>query len=77
MITFQNQLYPVREIFLPKFGDVLITTQSLNEKLFNVDYQYVSNEAEHIDNQIFYYVENDKINLPHLKLSSILNGEIS
>ncbi len=76
MITFQNINFPIREILLPKVGNIVIATQSLNEMLFNVNNQYVSFEAEQIDNQIFYFVENEQIELEDKILIKIVNKEI-
>lgn len=61
MIIFQNINYKIRELNLPKFGDVLISTTSLNEKLFDLTGKYVSDEALLIDEQIFYFVEECEI----------------
>lgn len=62
-IEFQNQEFKVREIGLPEFGNVLISTNSLNELLLDEDGGYTSNEAEIIDEKIFYFVENNEIEL--------------
>lgn len=62
-ITFQNQNFKVREIEISEFGNVLISTNSLNELLLNEDGSYSSKEAQVIDEQIFYFVEDYEIDL--------------
>lgn len=61
VITFQNQNFRVREIQISEFGNVLISTNSLNELLLNEGGSYSSKEAQEIDEQIFYFVEDDEI----------------
>lgn len=61
VITFQNQNFRVREIQISEFGNVLISTNSLNELLLNEDGSYSSKEAQEIDEQIFYFVEDYEI----------------
>ena len=76
MISFENRNYPTREISLPHLGDVLISTQSLNEKLFSENHHYVSVDAEQIDNQICYFVESEQIKLRENLLIEIITKQI-
>lgn len=62
-ITYQNQQYPFREIKLPEFGYVKISTEELSSALLNADCNYKTKEAEYVDEKIFFFVENDKISL--------------
>lgn len=75
MITFQNINFKTRSILLPEFGDVLISTSSLNEKLLNGS-SYVSKEALKVDEQIFYFVEENEISLPNQKLTEIILNQV-
>ncbi len=63
IITFQNQNFKGREIEISEFGNVLISTNSLNKLLMNEDGSYSSNEAQVVDEQIFYFVEDHEIDL--------------
>lgn len=59
-----NQIeYPSREIRLPKFGYVTVSITSLSNVLFNDNGSYPSIEAQYVDEQIFFFVEDDKIHL--------------
>jgi hypothetical protein len=60
-IKFQNIEYKVREIELPQIDNVFISTSTLNDALLNNGSDYVSQEAQSIDEQIFYYVEENEI----------------
>ncbi len=76
MITFQNTIYKIREIELAEFGNVLISTEALNVKLLNENGSYVSEEAIRIDEQIFYFVEEDEIELLDTELKEVLINQI-
>lgn len=76
MITFQNTNYKTREIKLPEFGDVLISTNALNVKLLNKNGSYVSEESSRIDEHIFYFVEENEIELPDIKLRKLLVTQV-
>ena len=75
-ISFNNDTFKIKELELPEFGNVLISTADLNKLLFNSSGSYVSREAEIIDDQIFYYVERKEIDLSNKKLKDILLNEI-
>ena len=75
MISFQNRNFPTREILLPKSAEVLVATQSLNEKLFSENHHYVSVDAEQIDNQICYFVESEQIKLRENLLIEIITKQ--
>jgi hypothetical protein len=75
-VTFQNKEFKIREIELPEFGKVLISTTSLNESLFIKDGRYVSEEANGIDDQIYYFVEENEIELKEEKIISLLSMQI-
>jgi hypothetical protein len=75
-IKFQNQIFKVREIDLPEFGNVLISTCSLNNKLINEKGSYISEDALGIDEQLFYFVEDYEITLPNQKLTDIIINQV-
>lgn len=76
MIIFKGVHYKTREIELPEFGNVLISTNALNIELLNENGSYVSEEAVKIDEQIFYFVEKGEIELQDLKLKELLINQI-
>lgn len=75
-ISFNNKIFPVREIQQPEFGLVLISVNSLNELLMNEDGSYFSVEAETVDEMIFYYVNDSEINIPDNDLINLLLLEV-
>ncbi|HKC69704.1 MAG TPA: hypothetical protein VKG26_15810 [Bacteroidia bacterium] len=76
MIYFLNTNYKTREITSSVFGTVLISTQSLNNNLLNSDGSYISDEALNLDEKIFYFVEDDEIELSEDKLNEIINNQV-
>ena len=71
-IKFQNKEFEVRELKLFEFGDVFISTISLNELLINESGNYTSEEAISIDEKIFYFVDENEIKLSNRKLKKII-----
>jgi hypothetical protein len=76
MIIFQNRRYKTRELELPEFGDVLISTDTLNDNLLGENGSYASEQALNIDEQVFYFVEEHEIELPDTKLKRLLINQI-
>ena len=76
-ISFNNIEFSIREIEHPDLGMVFISVNSLNEILFNEDGSYFSNEAESIDDMIYYFVDNSEIKLPVKDLINLLVLEVS
>lgn len=75
MIIFQNKRFPTRELNLKGWGNVLVSTTDLNKLVYNDD-GYTSVEAQNIDEQIFFYVSPDEINLIDRKLSKIIRDSL-
>ena len=76
IINFNNKEYKVREVELPELGNVLISTNSLNESLLNKCGAYVSDEAIAVDENIFYFVNDIEIELSDQQLMNLLTEEI-
>ncbi len=76
IINFNNKEYKVREVELPELGNVLISTNSLNESLLNKYGAYVSDEAIAVDENIFYFVNDIEIELSDQQLMNLLTEEI-
>jgi len=74
MIQFQNKEFPTRVLNLPEFGEVLISTTSLNDLLLRDD-DYTSDEASAIDEEIFYFVEEEQIKLSYDNIIKLLSTE--
>jgi hypothetical protein len=75
-IEFQMKNYPIRELISKEFGYMRISTQSLNEAIMK-DGDYVSDEAQHIDEGILYYVHDSEISLSDDMLLSIAERGVS
>ena len=67
-INFNGKAYPIREIILPNYGNVLISITELNTLLINDKGGYSSAQAKEIDQQIYYFVEPEELLLPEEKL---------
>lgn len=75
-IEFNTKKFVIREIDLPEFGNVTISTTSLNQLLLKEDGSYASDEAIKVDEQIFYFVEKNEIELPEEELRNLLLLEV-
>jgi hypothetical protein len=75
-VRFQNIEFKIREIDLPQWGNVLISITGLNEKLMSEGGSYVSEIANVIDDQIFYYVDETQIVCSEEELIQILTLEL-
>ena len=62
-INYNSKNYPLREIKLPEFGYVNLSTESLRMALLNDDCTYTTQEAKFIDEKIFFFIEDTEINL--------------
>ena len=79
-IKFQNKDYPTRDINLPEdifpgYGIITIATTDLSNQLLKNGEEYVSKEAESIDETIYFFVEPTEIELEEDILLSILIRE--
>ena len=75
-IEYQSVKYPVVELTLPKWGVVNISTIDLCEKLIDQSGNPLSEEAEEIDDDIFFYVSSKEIKLPPDLLAKIVLADI-
>ncbi|OAQ39875.1 hypothetical protein A5893_09920 [Pedobacter psychrophilus] len=76
-IEFHNKEYLIREIELPKIGNVLISTVELNDLLMNDKGGYVSDEAISVDEKIYYFVQENEIKLSDDDLIKLLKEQAS
>ncbi len=71
-VEFQNRKYKIREIELPEFGCVFVSTVSLNDAIMGNGSDYVSDEAQKIDEGIYFFVEDDEIELDEKDLIQLV-----
>ncbi len=62
MIEFDGKEYPIRLLDIPNFGKRLVSVESLEESLFDAEGLYVSDEAQVVDEKIFFFVPDNIIN---------------
>jgi hypothetical protein len=74
-IEFEGKPFPRVLVNMP-FGEVRISTEILNETLMNYDGSYVSEEARLIDEDIFYFVEEQALRFSENKLIELILSEI-
>ena len=72
MITYQNRKFETRELDLHDWGLVTVSTTSLGDLLFNDETGYPSKEAEVIDENIFFFVAENEINLSDKELAKVV-----
>lgn len=75
-IKFQNNEYKVREIELPEIGNILISITSLNQLLLNDNGRYVTDEAIFVDESIYYFVNENEIELSDDELINLISIEV-
>lgn len=75
-INFQNKEFKVREVDFPEIGNVLISTNLLNDSLLNEHSGYVSDEATVVDENIFYFVDDNEMKLSDEELINLITQEI-
>ena len=75
-IIFNNKEHLLRLIDLPDIGSVFIGTLDLEAELLKEDGSggFVSDEAEEVDQQIYYYVEEDQIDLSDEELLKLVHS---
>lgn len=61
MIKFNGKEYPTRQLNIPNFGEKLVSVESLEKSLYDAEGFYVSDEANEVDEKIFFYVPDDVI----------------
>lgn len=76
MITFNNKNFKTRLVETEDFGEVLISVEELNDILLDYEGAYISKEAEFVDQQIFYFVSDNEIDLPAEKLAKLINTQV-
>ena len=64
MITLGSTEYPTRSINFPGKGEVLISTNELKEAI-EADF---NDEAEEVNDEIFFFVDEDMLNSPEQEL---------
>lgn len=75
-IRFAKEDFEIREINLPELGNVLISTDNLNELLLNESGGYISEEAQQVDEQIFYFVNKTEIKFTDEKLIHLISKQV-
>ena len=75
-IEFKCEEFRIREIDLPTIGNVYISTISLNDKLLDEKGSYVSEEASRIDEQIYFFVEEEQIVFREEELTKIILSQV-
>lgn len=75
-IKFENKEYPYRELFMHDFGNVVVSTDSLNQVLMNEDGTYTTKDAKLLDEEIFFFVEDADIFLKDSLLAKQIKKNI-
>ena len=77
-LEYDGKTWPLRSIVLPTTGEqVLVGTLALDQALRPDDghAEWKDRKAQAIDERIFYYVEEDEINLPSKELAALVESE--
>ncbi|MBL7996017.1 hypothetical protein JNM05_11660 [bacterium] len=71
-IIFQNKSFLLRNIEIKELGNITIGTTILSDALFNDEFEFTSDEARLIDDDIYYYVEPNEIIQDELAIKELL-----
>ena len=74
-IKFNEKKYPALLLNFP-FGERMISVAKLNDSLMNEDGSYVSENARLVDEDIFYFVDEEDLNLNKDELVQLILSEI-
>jgi hypothetical protein len=75
-ITLNGNDYNVREITLEHLGTIKISTVDLNENIIDDNGEYYSEEAARIDEEIYYFVEQEQLMLPEDEFMKFINQDV-
>lgn len=79
-IEFEGKKYPMRFVEITFDGTTSVESVSilsLEKKLITKDFgDWVSDEAEYVDEQIFFYVQDKKIHFSNSELKKIIEDSI-
>ncbi|MBL0288618.1 MAG: hypothetical protein IPQ19_14825 [Bacteroidetes bacterium] len=76
IIIYKNEIYTIIQVDLPKIGHVFISPISLNNALMDEKSANTSNEAIKIDEEIYFFVEENEIYLKEEELINLLHHEV-
>ena len=68
----KGRQYPARIVMIPGYGERVISVQSLHDNLIDEGGSPVDEEAESIDNGVFFYVDDDNITLGDADLARLV-----
>ena len=71
-LYYEGRQYPARIVMIPGHGERVIATQSLQDELWGNGSGPVDEEAESVDNGVFFYVEDDNITLGDADLARVV-----
>ncbi len=75
VIAFEGEEYPSLQLTFA-FGERQVSTEKLNNNLMNLDGSYVSEYARLIDENIFYFVDEEDLKLDRDELIQLILSEI-
>jgi RNase H-fold protein (predicted Holliday junction resolvase) len=76
-VQFNGETYARRVIHVNGFGDRIIAGTSLQEELLTEDGTYVSAEAQLIDEEIFFYIEDKYLNCSDMQLAKYVLKQVA
>ena len=74
-VKFNEKEYPTLLLHFP-FGERKISVSKLNDNLMNEDGSYVSENARLVDEDIFYFVDEEDLKLNKDELVQLILSEI-
>lgn len=76
-IIYNNKAFPFRNIFLEELDSIVtISTSELNSILINDKGEYNSESAKFIDEQIYFFVDKEQMDLPEEQFVILLKKTI-
>ena len=75
-VKFMGKDYPVRTVEIREYGTVTVSTETLEDELFKDD-RYRGEEAQRVDEGIFFFDPDDRIKLPETELAAFLEEAVA
>lgn len=76
-IEFEGQSYPCRQILMPDECTYTVSVESLSNALFDENEDFVSAEAEQIDDEVSFFLPEDDFYRPESELVALITEALS
>ena len=76
-IEYDGAVYRRRIVHIRGFGDRIVAGESLQKKLLTANGTHVSDEAQAIDEEIFFYIDDKYLNCGDIQLANYVEKQVA